>query len=229
MTNDHSTANRKPARRRAKIRARVAVGLVLLTGLAMSLFLYRDLNRREQAFMHQELNRRTQAYASVLQGMIDVQCEIVQGVGSYFSGSENVTRAEFHSFCSMPLERHTELHSMEWIPRVPDAHREAFETDAREDGLPGFMITERGEDGTPTPAARRDEYFPLYYLEPATGHGAVLGLDLGSDPALMADFEKARDAGTLTASVCFASAARGGWRVGTPASCSLYTSMARFR
>ncbi len=204
MSNEPTTASRRPARNRAGFRARVAVGLVLLTGLAITLFVYRDLNRREQGLLHRELDRRTQAYASVLQGMIDVQCEIVQGVGSYFTGSENVTRAEFHSYCTMPLKRHAELHSIEWIPRVPEAHREAFETGAREDGLPGFMITERGEDGTPAPAARRDEYFPVYYIEPPKGHGAVLGLDLGSAPAFMAALESARDAGTLAATIALA-------------------------
>ena len=179
--------------------ARSGIVLVLLTGVGLSLFLYLDLNRREKGLLREVLNRRTQAYAALLQGMIDTHGEIVQAVGSYFNGSENVTRAEFHSFCSVPLQRQPDLHSIEWIPRVPRARREAFEADARQEWPTGFTITERGEDGTTIPATKRDEYFPLYYLEPAAGHEAAMGLDLGSDPALLAVLEKARDTGTLTA------------------------------
>ncbi len=199
MTNDRETLNRELVRKQVKFLGRAAVSLVLLTGLTLSLILYRDLNRQEQSLLRRELVRRTEVYAAVLQGMIDTHSEIVQAVGSYFNGSENVTRAEFRNFCSAPLRRHTDFHSMEWIPCVPHASREAFEVGARNDGLPGFMITECVEHGTPTPAARRDKYFPTTYLEPATRHEAAMGFDLGSDPALLAVLDKARDTGMLTA------------------------------
>ena len=119
MTKDHGTLDGEPVRKRAKFLSRAAVGLVLLTVLTISLLLYRDLNRREQGLLRRELNRRTEAYAAVLQGMIDMHGEIVQAVGSYFDGSKNVTHAEFRSFCSTPLRRHTQFHIDLSITRSP--------------------------------------------------------------------------------------------------------------
>ncbi len=45
------------------------------------------------------------------------------------------------------------------------------------------------------PAAQRDEYFPVYFVEPLAGNEAAMGFDLGSDPARLAALKRARDTG----------------------------------
>jgi len=49
------------------------------------------------------------------------------------------------------------------------------------------------------PAARRAEYFPVYYVEPYAGNELALGFDLASNSARQAAINRSRNTGKLTA------------------------------
>ncbi len=99
-----------------------------------------------------------------------------------------------------PLLSHLpSIQSLEWIPRVPDAQRAEYEEAARKDGLPGFQITEKDAHGGIRRAARRCEYFPVYYVEPRRGNEAAIGYDLASNGARLQALRRARDSGEAAA------------------------------
>ena len=89
---------------------------------------------------------------------------------------------------------------MEWVPRVPLDRRRAFESLAHIDGFSDFQITEKSSQGDIQAVAERDEYFPVYYVEPYKGNEAALGFDLASNPARLTALETARDSGEMVVS-----------------------------
>jgi PAS domain S-box-containing protein len=61
-------------------------------------------------------------------------------------------------------------------------HREAYEAALRAEGYAGFSIKERNETGRLVPAAHRDAYVTVAYVEPLAGNEAALGYDIASEP-----------------------------------------------
>jgi signal transduction histidine kinase len=84
---------------------------------------------------------------------------------------------------------------MNWVPRVPDEQREAFEAEARAAGLSDYRIVKLTPDGNFVPADREPEYFPIRLETTTLGFPGALGYDVVSDPTRRAIAELARDLG----------------------------------
>ncbi|MDJ0706463.1 MAG: CHASE domain-containing protein, partial [Leptolyngbyaceae cyanobacterium MO_188.B28] len=104
-------------------------------------------------------------------------------------------RQEFQEFANSLLQRHPGIQALSWAPKVPQYKRNAYEQQARADGLVDFQFTQRDFQGKLAPASPREAYYPVYFLEPAVPHEWGLGLDLGADPTQLKMLEKAQDAG----------------------------------
>ncbi|KKL27082.1 hypothetical protein LCGC14_2388740, partial [marine sediment metagenome] len=74
-----------------------------------------------------------------------------------------------------------------------------FELQARIDGLTGYHFTEKSTEGVMVAAARRKDYFPVYFVEPLKGNEAAVGFDLASDPTRLEALNRARDTGQVQA------------------------------
>ena len=88
--------------------------------------------------------------------------------------------------------------ALDYLPRVAADERDAFELEARRQGLPEFRITEIKPDGRIGAAGDRDEYFPVYGMYPPKYNELALGLD--AKFAREALFDGARDTGKIVAS-----------------------------
>jgi PAS domain S-box-containing protein len=117
-----------------------------------------------------------------------------------FDSSETVDRQGFQLFVQRLFDRHSGIQALEWIPRVTDARRSLYETAARRAGFAEFQITERQNQGQMVPAGWREEYFPVYYVEPYAGNELALGFDLASNSDRRTAIDRSRDTGQLTAS-----------------------------
>ncbi|MFT5049402.1 MAG: signal transduction histidine kinase/integral membrane sensor domain MASE1 [Chlamydiales bacterium] len=125
----------------------------------------------------------------------DRDVEAVRGIAHLLEAVGDTDRTTFFKFVRDGLENHPDVQAFEWIPRVRDADRAAFEQRAHADGLADFRFTERNADGEIAPARARDEYFPVYYVEPMAGNQRALGFDLGSSPARLKALVESRDTG----------------------------------
>ncbi len=101
------------------------------------------------------------------------------------------TRSGFGRFVARSLQRYPMIQALEWAPHVDQRNREAFEAAQRAES-PGFAIRERDAAGTLHPAARRNDYYPVTYVEPLAGNVPALGFDLASNPARDDAIQKAR-------------------------------------
>ena len=182
------------SRGRAAARRRLVVAAVcgLLGG--GSWWLFSSLREREEAALGRQLVAISQEAAHLLQTKIERSIEVLHGIASLFELERPVTRGEFARFVERALIRQPELKALEWIPRVPEVERGTFEQSARDDGHAGFEFTERAGDLIAR-ARARDEYFPVFFVEPMAGNEAALGFDLGATRERRRALEAARDGG----------------------------------
>ena len=80
-----------------------------------------------------------------------------------------------------------------------DTERSLHEESARQDGFSNYQITEREKQGAMVAANKRDEYFPVYYVEPLAGNELALGYDVGSNPVRLDALQVSRDTGKVVA------------------------------
>ena len=171
-----------------------AVAIILLgiglSSMAFGLAWAWERERAKEDFKDASENRYT-----ALQREIESDLQVVTSIQALYNASDRVERSEFHDFTDPFLSQHDSIQALEWIPRVPDSRREAFEMAAGQDGFPGFRITERDAQGHTLRAAQRDEYYPIYFVEPYRGNEVALGYDLASNTTRREALERARDTG----------------------------------
>ncbi len=90
------------------------------------------------------------------------------------------------------LTRHHDIQALEWIPRVIHSERATYKSKLLQE-FPEFEITERQEQGHMVTAEERQEYYPVYYVEPLIGNEAAFGFDLASSPTRLEALKESRD------------------------------------
>lgn len=85
------------------------------------------------------------------------------------------------------------------MPRVTAEQRAEFVRAGRE-RVADFDFTEINQEGAIVPVGDREEYFPIYYVQPYAGNEVVLGFDVASETKRRNVLEQARDDGRVVAS-----------------------------
>ena len=173
--------------------------IVACAGTAMSLALFGVIYQWEQSQFRSDFERSAQRVVAALTQEVDAELLVFQGLAALYDSSEDMTRRGFSAFVNRFVNQIQSVRSLEWIPRVGDAERASFEEKARKNGFPNFQITEKGPGGGMIRAAKRDQYFPVYYLEPFAGNEAALGWDLGSHQERLNVLNQSRDSGEMVA------------------------------
>lgn len=163
---------------------------------SMSVYLFADHIVREAAIQRFAV-RAEQAVGALREQMADTHL-LVRSLAGLFASSEVVERREFRAFVAS-LRPARVVQALAWVPKLSATERSVFEDQARETGLYNFRLTEHSPDGTVLTAGERNEYFPIYFVEPRTGNQALLGFDLASDPVSLKALVRARDTGQLVA------------------------------
>ncbi len=180
---------------RGHLPAVLALGLgLLITGVAFftTLGYYADQSQ-------QEFDRPAARYTAVVSQSIDRYLEVVSSIGAFMAAAKEIDRWEFFALGEKSLPRFPGLQALEWVPRVTAKQRKRYEKRAEKDGLYGFRISERDTLGNRVAARPRDEYFPVYYVEPFENNQAILGFDLGSTSEGLKALQSARDSGQMIA------------------------------
>lgn len=174
----------------------VVVAVAGLIG-SIALFLWATALEREQAQVRFEQAASDRSLA--LKRGIDRGLNAIESLEAFYRATANVGREEFKTFVQQFFSQGFGLQALEWIPRITDAERRRYSQQASDDLAREFRIVEMDSLGRRTTAAKRNEYFPVYFVEPYEGNEAALGFDLSSNPARAAALSKARDTGGLTA------------------------------
>lgn len=170
---------------------RLALSAVLVAGLLISALLYTLFSKQWKLQLKYEVDRLAEGRVDLLRSKIDQAQEQLQAIAVYFEIEDSVSRQEFSRFSRQALDRIPEIQALEWIPRVPHSYREDFEVSMRAAGFPDFEFREFDANKDLITAKRRDEYYPVYYVEPIEGNLAALGLDLNADASRRAAIKRA--------------------------------------
>ena len=177
------------------VRHHALVMLILFVGLALSFGASRLVWNLENEEVNADFERFASFWATSIENAIEANIDSLSHIQSYYAASDVVERDNFKTFVENELSSKAGIQALEWIPRVRASERDAFESSARTDGILGFEFTERDLQGNIVSAGFRDEYFPVFYLEPLRGNESALGFDLGSNPARMDALSRSRDTG----------------------------------
>ncbi len=115
------------------------------------------------------------------------------------SSAKEIDRAEFSRIIDGLRSVFDATLEIDWAPLVLRHERAPHEAVAASQGLEGYHISTRGNDGKLVPADAQDEYFPILYSTRTPTGPTLLGLDIGSDPAQRGAMTRARDSGRLAA------------------------------
>ena len=181
------------------LRGHLPTALVLMLGVLISgtgFLLTSNFyqNRSQQAF-----DRPAAHYTAIFSQAIDRYLEVINSVGTFMAASNEVDRWEFFALVGKSLPRFPGIRALVWIPRVPAEKRGDYEKQGEKDGLYGFGFTEKDTLGNIVPARERDEYYPVYYVEPFEGNQTILGFDLASSRDGRRILDRARDTGQMIA------------------------------
>ena len=180
-------------------RRRGIVGIPLVLGFAAVTVLFLRVSAWERARLHTDFERRAATVEAVLKSQLSKYEEVVTSLASFFDASVEITRREFHAFCSRALAKYPAIAALSWNPRVLAAQRDELEQRASIDGHVAFAFTERAASGGFRVAGARADYVPVFYVEPIEDNLAVLGYDIASDAMRRDTLDRAARSGKLAA------------------------------
>lgn len=179
------------------------VTLVVASGLALSSFAALGTIGWEQARYRMRFERLAGTVSFSLRRSIEDSIEVLYDLRGDMALTRTLSRPGFRAIAKAPLAYHPGILALEWVPRVPSRDRSGFESDARKAGFRGFRITDRDPRGRLVPAGPRDEYYPVYFVEPLKGNERALGY-APRLPERDQAIRQARDTGKAAASERFA-------------------------
>ncbi|MGB0466896.1 MAG: CHASE domain-containing protein [Pontibacterium sp.] len=165
---------------------------VLIGGAILTLLTWMMVIESEHRQAKVDFENKTSPIMIAIERRVAANIEVVRSISSFYRGSAQVSRSDFKAFTWNALSYYPGIAALEWLPRVPAAERKAYEKAAIADGLENFQILDLSDKGL-VPAARRAEYYPVYYAEPLASNQKALGFDLASNPERLAALEQARD------------------------------------
>lgn len=158
-----------------------------------------NVGKQNEYDWSQQLEREGIEDTLILAGQLEGIERELMGIISLFEASETVTRSGFKTYVTPLLQKHSFIHSFQWIPKVPQDQRPILESLAEEDGFPGFQFTILDKNSAVITAPPKNRYFPIYYMEPHSRNEPVLGFDISSQPNLLSHMNQARDSGKTVA------------------------------
>ena len=178
---------------------RTALVLPPIALLVASVVLFLLASRWEEDRLRVAFHQRADTVATNLQTGVDGYLQFLHAIERFYATSGTVDRHKFHQFVQTALRDFPGLAAVSWNTHVRDAARASFEAAVRREGYPDFRVMERDAQGRLRPAARRDEYIVVTYIEPYAGNETALGYDIASDARRRAAIERASNSGETVA------------------------------
>lgn len=179
------------------VSAWLVASLVFLAGTCMTGLLTWAMTNLFNQQLHQRFVLQAEERFSRIEERFQDQEQRLDSLRRFFANSSTVSRDEFHGYAEALLGR---TQAFGWAPRVLRDERQAFEQQAREEGLEAFSIREMDGNGGLRLAAERDEYAPVLYVQSQPSPLSPLGFDLLSEPLRRAVLEQARHRDALVVS-----------------------------
>ena len=171
----------------------LAGAIISFIGFALALGLDRQMIRTE-------FEKGAENRFETIKREIESNLHAVVSLRAFFDSARDIDRSEFRDFVGPHLLLLPSIQAIEWIPCVHHFERMVYEAAVRrQTGLSDFQITELETQGKMVRAAEREEYFPVYFVEPFKGNEIALGFDLASNAMRKEALKKSRDTKEMVA------------------------------
>lgn len=196
------------------------LGITLLV-TALTFFMMREL---EKARLQNEFEHLSSSMVGTLKSSIENNLDVLNEVGGFYASSESVSREEFKQFSHHIFKRRQDIYMLGWAPRVLNHSVPALVQSAQNENIADYTLKQYDHRGLMVPVQEREEYFPVYYVEPMERNLDVLGLDESSYKITQQAMRKALETGLPSSTIVmdlpqFESeprASRNGFQVFTP-------------
>ena len=175
------------------------LSLVVGVGIALTLVVFGALRRHEQREALARFDRLAEQRLKAVESAVVEKLLVVDVLRSMYDASRGMDRGEFATAVGAYLTRVPGIRALVWVPRVRQSERSECEMRARQDGVERFQIVERDAQDQVVRAPVREEYYPVYYVEPFLANTYAVGFDMASNPARRHALEQARDSGQIVA------------------------------
>ncbi len=182
----------------SKYRLLIVAGAISI-GLLISLILFFTFRNLEKQYEQAAFERLAQERFDGFEENIALNLSDIVSLGAFFAVSRSANREDFTRFVTPLLGENKAIQALEWIPKVPKRLRQSYEDAARRNGLGLFQFTERLSNGQMVRAGERQEYYPVFFVEPLKGNESALGFDLLSNAARREAIKRSTDTGKLEA------------------------------
>ena len=179
------------------VSAWLVASLVFLAGTCMTGLLTWAMTNLFNQQLRQRFELQAEERFSRIEERFQDQEQRLDSLRRFFANSSGVSSEEFHGYAEALLHR---TQAFGWAPRVLRDERQTFEQQARAEGMDGFSIREADGHGGLRPAAERDEYVPVLYVQSQPSSASPVGFDLLSQPLRRAALEGARQRDALVVS-----------------------------
>ncbi|MDH5777589.1 MAG: diguanylate cyclase [Gammaproteobacteria bacterium] len=172
--------------------------LILIAGIGLSLtathyyISYKDtaVNR---AFEHKALN-----ISKTIEQNTSNSLEALSYLYAFYNSAQQFNASNFKQYTTHILQNHPEIKALEWVSKVADSERAAFEKEMQQ-VFAGFEIKDLKTSGKIIRSKQRDFYYPITFIAPFSGNESSLGFDLSSDQLRLDAINKAIDSRSLQA------------------------------
>lgn len=169
-------------------------------GVAFSLVVFSAVRWWEYQDIEKEFRLAAEDRALAVKGTFQTETAMLELVRSALEDDTQVRRNNFRRLVSPFGYRSRSIEAVEWVPRVFEAERAKFVSDARRHGIEGYHISEMSPNGKMIPAPKRKNYFPILFIGPRSGLKTVYGYDVASEPVRRESLLIACDTGETVAS-----------------------------
>ena len=166
--------------------------LVFFVGILTTFFLYTIVQKEIEHVHTNEIKHLLKRNNASIQRELDIDFLVLQSLKSFFDSSQNVDRTEFSQFTQDFLGAEKSVQALSWIPRVPNKLRAEYEKQAEHDLKQNFGIKNKSDTGKMVLSEAKNEYFPVYYIEPLVGNSKALGFDLASNDTRLMTLKEAQ-------------------------------------
>jgi diguanylate cyclase (GGDEF)-like protein/PAS domain S-box-containing protein len=199
-----------------KIRISVSVSasalITLFVGFALTGALFTEVRQVESARQKVQFQQSAKLRTSTIETGLQDAVEQLVVLNQLFRSFGIISRQQFHTFTEPILQRYPEIQALSFQRLVMQADRHKFETEASK-RYPDFTVTEI-VDGKQQPAATRDSYNIVDYIEPSIGNEAAMGLDTAYNDDQTLARKRSRETGRPTSTGLLSLAQDKGWHTG---------------
>jgi PAS domain S-box-containing protein len=174
--------------------------IVGLFGLTVTVFVFMKLHSDAWDLFQTTFQQRAMSQIQNVSQEIQRQLDRLDGLCRFMGSDVSLEREAFNQYVT-PFLKDVPVQALVWVPRVKNEQILFYESVARQDGIEKYRIYEKDAQGKNIPVSRRDEYFPVYYVQPWKGNDKASGFDMASEPIRRAAMQKSCDTGLAVATV----------------------------